>query len=155
MIPALIDLGSSSPWPVLPPGIHDATLTEIGVRFATTPHRRRLFAGFEQVVAILTRAGCGTIYLDGSFVTDKPHPGDYDGCWELGGVDPHALDPVLLRFDDKREEQKRKFYGEMFIASFPGAPGKTFLELFQVEKYSGLPKGILRVRPPHSKGPGL
>lgn len=148
MIPDCIDLGAPSPWPVLPPGIHDATIHELRVRFATTPHRRMLFAGFERATAALTRAGCRAVYLDGSFVTNKPHPEDFDGCWEMAGVDPALLDPVLLRFEKKRAAQKRAFHGEMFIAEFPGAPGVTFLEFFQVEKYSGRPKGILRVRLP-------
>lgn len=146
MIPALIDLGSPSPWPVLPPGIHDTTLAEIETVFATTPHRRSLFEGFEQVVAALERAGCSTVYLDGSFVTGKPHPSDFDGCWELAGVDPTKLDPVLMRFENRREAQKLKFQGEMFIAEWPGAPGVAFLDFFQREKFSGRPKGILRVR---------
>jgi hypothetical protein len=46
MIPDLIELGPQSPWAVLPPGIHDATLEEVGLRFATTPHRKWLFDGF-------------------------------------------------------------------------------------------------------------
>jgi len=153
MIPDLIDIGSPSPWPVLPPGVHDATLAEIEARFATTPHRRMLFAGFELVAQALTVAGCGAVYLDGSFVTGKPHPDDFDGCWELAGVDPARLDPILLRFENRREAQKRKFHGEMFIAEYPGAPGITFLDFFQIEKFSGRPKGILRIRLPDLKGP--
>jgi hypothetical protein len=153
MIPRLVDLGRPAPWPVLPPGIHDALLTEIEVRFAITPHRRTLFAGFVRVVQALTAAGCRTVYLDGSFVTGKPHPGDFDGCWELAGVDPARLDPVLLRFEDKREAQKSKFQGEMFIAEFSGAPGLSFLDFFQIEKFSQRRKGIIRVRLPDIGGP--
>lgn len=153
MIPPLVDLGLPTPWTVLPPGIYDATLAEIEVRFATTPYRRVLFSGFVRVVRALTVAGCQTVYLDGSFVTGKPHPEDFDGCWACAGVDPTLLDPVLLLFDNKREAQKRKFQGEMFIAELPGAPGISFLDFFQIEKFSGRPKGIIRVRLPDIKGP--
>lgn len=135
MIPVLTDIGSPTPWPVLPPGIHDATMGEIETRFADTPHRRWLYGGFQRVVAALRIADVAIIYLNGSFVTGKPHPDDYDGCWEMAGVDPNRLDPVLLRFDGKREAQKLKYSGEMFIASFPGAAGVTFLELFQIENF--------------------
>lgn len=148
MIPSLVDLGSPTPWAVLPPGVHDATIAEIEARFATTPHRRILFAGFVRVISALTVAGCQIVYLDGSFVTGKPHPEDFDGCWASTGVNPMLLDPVLLIFDNKRAAQKGKFQGEMFIAEFPGAPGISFLEFFQVEKFSGRPKGIIRVRLP-------
>lgn len=72
MIPEFIDLGAPTPWPVLPPGIHDASLSEVSVRFATTPHRAWLFGGFIRVVEALTLAGCRDIYLDGSFITGNP-----------------------------------------------------------------------------------
>jgi hypothetical protein len=114
---------------------------------------RALFGGFERVVQALAVAGCRTVYLDGSFVTGKPHPDDFDGCWELTGVDPTRLDPVLLRFENKREAQKRKFQGEMFIAQASGSPGVAFVEFFQIEKFSGLPKGIIRIRLPDFEGP--
>lgn len=145
MIPDLIELGCPCPWAVLPPGIHDATLDEVEARFATTPHRKRLFDGFVRMTQALAFAGCSYVYLDGSFVTAKPHPDDYDGCWEHAGVDPAMLDPVLLNFENKRAAQKEKYLGEMFIAGMPNGPGAPFLDFFQVEKWSGLAKGILRI----------
>lgn len=145
MIPDLIELGPPCPWAVLPAGIHDTTLAEVEARFATTPHRKWLFDGFVRMVQALAAAGCRYVYLDGSFVTAKPHPGDYDGCWEHVGVDPAKLDPVLLDFDNKRAAQKAKYLGEMFIAGMPNGPGAPFLDFFQVEKSSGLAKGILRI----------
>ncbi|WP_428489108.1 DUF6932 family protein [Rhodopila sp.] len=145
MIPGLIDLGSPSPWPVLPPGIYEASLSEIEMAFATTPHRRWLFAGFLRMAAALKTAGCRTAYLDGSFTTGKPHPDYYDGCWDHNSIDFARLDPVLLNFTRKREEQKRKYQGEMFPALTLNGTSGTFLDFFQIEKFSGLPKGILRV----------
>jgi len=43
-------------------------------------------------------AGCRTAYVDGSFVTAKEDPEDFDGCWESEGVSLKALDPVLCDF---------------------------------------------------------
>jgi hypothetical protein len=146
MIPSLIDLGSPTPWLVLPPGIHDASLDEVRTCFATTPHRRRLFEGFLRVLDALAAARCATVYLNGSFTTAKPHPEDFDGCWDHQGMDFSRLDPVLLQFANKRATQKMKFLGEMFPAATENIPGATFLEFFQVDKYSGRPKGIVRVR---------
>jgi hypothetical protein len=146
MIPSMINLSSSCPWAVLPPGIHDTTLGEVEARFATTPHRRWLFGGFVRVTQALALAGCNYVYLDGSFVTAKPHPSDYDGCWDHVGVDDTKLDPVLFNFDNKRAAQKAKYFGEMFIAGIPNGPGGApFLEFFQAEKSSGQAKGILRI----------
>ena len=94
---------------------------------------------------MLANAGCNHVYLDGSFVTAKPHPGDYDGCWDHVGVDLAKLDPVLLDFTNKRAAQKAKYLGEMFIAGMPSGPGGPFVDFFQIEKFSGRPKGILRI----------
>lgn len=144
MIPQLIDL-AGAPWSVIPPGIHDATLDEINAAFATTPYRQWLFSGFVRVADALRVAGCTVAYLDGSFTTGKLHPSDYDGCWDHTGMDFSRLDPVLLDFDGKREAQKRKYQGEMFPAYVANGSSGIFLDFFQVEKFTGLPKGILRV----------
>jgi hypothetical protein len=143
MVPDFIHVSGAAPWPVLPPGIHEATLEELETRFATTPHRAWLFGGFLRVVEELRRAGCATVFLDGSFITAKPHPGDYDGLWDLNGVDPNRLDPVLLDFDKKRAAQKAKYFGEMFLMQLPHQPG--LLPFFQKEKFSDEPKGIVRI----------
>jgi hypothetical protein len=143
MIPELVDIRGVVPWPVLPPGVHDATLIEVEERFATTPHRQWLFGGFLRVVEQLRSAGCAAVFLDGSFITGKPHPGDYDGLWDLTGVDQVALDPVLLDFKNKRAAQKAKYFGEMFLVQLPQQPG--LLPFFQKEKFSGAPKGIVRI----------
>jgi hypothetical protein len=150
MIPDFVSAGASAPWPVLPPGIHDASLHEVAARFATTSHRAWLFGGFVRVVEVLQRAGCSTIFLDGSFITAKPHPSDFDGLWDLTGVDPHQLDPVLLDFDNMRAAQKAKYFGEMFLMQLPLQPG--LLPFFQKEKFSDAPKGIVRISPSPAHG---
>ena len=97
MIPLLVDIGGASLWPVLPLGVHWATLHEIEATFATNERRRWLFEGFRMVVEELARSGCTKLYLDGSYVTGKEDPLDYDGCWEAVGVDGSKLDPVFAR----------------------------------------------------------
>ncbi len=88
------------------------------------------------------------MFLDGSFVTGKGEPDDFDGCWEARGVDPALLDPVLLDFGPGRKRQKRVYRGEMFIASAREGAGRTFLDFFQVDRYTGSAKGILGLRLP-------
>jgi len=105
---------TSGPWQVLPPGIHDAAMEEIKQHFATNPVSTLLYHGFVQGAGALKYAGCTTIYLNGSFVSDKPNPADYDACWEPSGVDPGKLDMVFLDFGDSRRRQKAKFGGEFF-----------------------------------------
>ena len=71
---------------------------------------------------------------------------DYDGCWDPEGVDVRKLDPVLLDFGNLRAAQKQKYRGEMFVAVLPNSPNDTFLEFFQIDKYTGEQKGILGIR---------
>lgn len=129
---------------LLPPGVHESTWPKFAERFGTTPHRRRLLQGLRAALESLRVAGCRTAYVDGSFVAAKRIPGDFDVCWEVEGVDPHLLDPVLLTFDDGRAAQKAKFLGELFPAQTQETgSGATFLEFFQVDKETGQPKGIV------------
>jgi hypothetical protein len=144
MIPTL-ENPHLSPWPVLPAGIHPATLEEVESVFASNAKRRRLFAGFRHACKALREAGCTTVFLDGSFVTAKPNPGDYDACWDPNGVDPNRLDPVFLDFDNARRSQKLKYGGEFFPFGWQAEPGKTFLTFFQNDRFTGQAKGILTI----------
>ena len=130
----------------LPRGIHAATWREVETRFGFTPKRKRLLEGLRQALVLLKLAGCRRVYIDGSFVTTKPNPGDIDVCWAIEGVDPDTLDAVFLDFSRSRARQKARFRCECFPADLPeGLTGKTFLEFFQVDKTIGLPKGIMRL----------
>lgn len=64
----------------LPSGIHWADWKEFGKRFGTNPHRRNLLKGLKSAAASLRKVGCRAIYIDGSFVTTKELPNDFDGC---------------------------------------------------------------------------
>jgi hypothetical protein len=113
MIPTLVPV-RGAPWDVLPPGVHPATLAEVATTFATNAKRRLLYDGLRPAAMALRIAGCGKLYLDGSYVTAKAVPEDYDGCWDPTGMDPAKLDPVFLDFTNKRQAMKKKFGGEFF-----------------------------------------
>ena len=128
----------------LPPGVHLATWEEIRDRFGTTLWRRRLLVGLRTALESLRIAGCQTAYVDGSFVSSKLVPGDFDACWDATGVDLHKLDPVLLKFGAGRAAQKAKFGGEFFPAGMSaGEEERVFLDFFQTDKDTGAQKGIV------------
>lgn len=130
----------------LPLGIHWAEWKNFEKRFGTTIHRRKLLKGLKAAIASLRKAGCRAIYIDGSFVTAKELPNDFDGCWSIEGVDPDLLDPVLLDFSKGRATQKAKYGGELFPAELIEAgSGKTWLDFFQQDR-NGKPKGIVGIR---------
>lgn len=130
----------------MPPGIHKASWAELEARFGDTPRRKALLRGLREALDSLRQAGCATGYLDGSFVTVKGEPNDFDACWEPDGVDLAALDPILHDFSEGRRAQKVRFGGELFPADMPADPeGTPFLNYFQHDRASDRPKGILEI----------
>ena len=103
--------------------------------------------GNQSAVRSTTEAGCRAVYIDGSYVTAKEIPGDFDACWSIEGVDADLIDPVLLSFDNDRAAQKAKYFGDIFPAELPeGLSWKTFLDFFQTDKATGNRKGIIGIR---------
>lgn len=137
MIPEFDESGN------LPPGIHHATWNEIVTRYATSVRRRELLDGLLDALRSLQGAGCATAYLDGSLVTSKDHPGDFDACWESSGVILNRLDPELLGFSHDRAAQKARYGGEFFPSDWPAdANGTTYLDFFQRDRLKRQ-KGII------------
>lgn len=115
-------------------------------RFGWTPHRQVLLAGLRTALDALRNAGCQRAYVDGSFVTAKRTPQDFDGCWDVEGVDLALLDPTLMTFANQREEQKRMYGGELFPSEARASPdGTNFLQLFQRDRFTGAAKGIVMI----------
>jgi hypothetical protein len=130
----------------LPPGIHSSSWELLVARFGITDHRRWLLSGIKRALDSLKHAGCRSAFIDGSFVTDKERPRDYDACWDPGGVRGALLHPALLRFENQRLLQKIVFYGEWFPSHWPATPaGQRFVEFFQTDKVTGAQKGIVQL----------
>jgi len=131
---------------LLPPGVHRGEWDEVAQRFGQNPHRQVLLRALKRALQALRAAGCVEAYLDGSFVTSKALPDDYDLCWSLLGVDPTRLDPVLLTFDNGRRAMKAKYLGDLFPAEIPeGHSGKLFVDFFQIDRDTGAAKGIVLI----------
>jgi len=61
----------------LPPGDHQANFGEIAKRLGFTPRRRWLLKGLHAAVEAFWTAGIEEVYIDGSFCTEKPDPGQF------------------------------------------------------------------------------
>ncbi len=128
MIPDFDNLGN------LLPGLHPAEWIAFVERFGHTAERRRLIDGLHSAILPLSGAGCRVLYVDGSFVTAKLSPQDFDVVWETEGVDLQALmssEPVFFRFEGRRAAQKAKFGGEFFPSGIEAGPsGKNVSRIF-------------------------
>lgn len=129
---------------LLPPGVHWADWDEVRQRFGGTAWRLSLLEGLRNALDDLRQAGCRTAYIDGSFVTAKQVPNDFDACWEVDGVLALYLDPALLDFSNRRPAQKEKYRGELFIASdIATADGIPYYQYFQRDTITRELKGIV------------
>jgi hypothetical protein len=123
-----------------------------GPRFSPHLDQHRIESGFcrgFKPTEILRAAGCRRVFLDGSFVTSKVRPDDFDALWDTTDVDLPLLlqsEPCFGDFSDGRAAQKAKYFGEFFPANFREPSfGGLFLDFFQVDKQTGLPKGIVAI----------
>lgn len=127
----------------LPAGVYSADWQEFQSRFGQTLRREYLLGGLLHAIRLLKLAGCRAVYVDGSFVTTKPTPGDFDACWDIEGVEGELVAPVFFNFADGRAAQKEQFGGEFFPAQLPeGGTGRNWLDFFQQDR-EGRPKGIV------------
>jgi hypothetical protein len=132
---------------LLPPGLHVASPEDVAARFAWTTRRRKILHAIGRAARALEIARCRRFWIDGSFATAEEEPGDWDGCWDVTGVQLYLLDPVLKDFSDQgREAMKLKYLGDLFPSKYrEQRSGSPFLDYFQMDK-QGRPKGILEVR---------
>ncbi len=137
VIPALVD-------GVLPPGEWSASWSEVVEAFGTSDWRRFLLDGCRRALLSLQAAGCRRIWIDGSFVTGKAHPGDIDACYDPVGVGASLLHPALRDLSHGRPAQKAEFGCEFFPNIVEGGSGKFFVEFFQ-EGRDGRTKGIVAI----------
>lgn len=143
MIPTFDDNG------YLPLGIHLVEWEEFDERFSYNPTRLRLMKGLKLAMMHLKAANCRMIYINGSFITNKEKPGDFDACWEENGVDVNELNllaPTLYNFALRRSEQKAKYKGEIFPANYPANDSATpYIDFFQFDTRRNIGKGIIAI----------
>jgi hypothetical protein len=112
-IPTLLDNG------LLPPGLYLADMDEIFERFGqSTARRQNLFERLRIFVELAQHCGALRMFVNGSFVTDKPEPGDVDVVIWLGesfrelllAREPQAL--LLQQMMLKRQPEEAFFVAD-------------------------------------------
>lgn len=126
----------------LPPGEHLADWQEFSTRFGGNRVRDRLLGGILRMGQSLRQAGCTFFLIDGSFVTDRETPNDFDACCDFSGINIAKTD---LRLFGTRAEMKAEFFGELFPEQYQADDRYTFREFFQTDR-DGVAKGIVRLQ---------
>jgi hypothetical protein len=110
--------------------------------------------GLRKAAEAFWAAGIEEIFIDGSFCTEKPDPGDIDGYW----VEPdegvyERIDPYWINFElvliplvRKRRWRMWADWGvEFFVHPVKEAgPSLGFPEFFRRDR-EGRPRGVVRV----------
>ena len=138
----------------LPPGDYGATLEEVRRRLGFTPRRRWLLKGLRSAVDAFWAAGIDEIFIDGSFCTEKPDPGDIDGYW----VEPddgvyERIDPYWINYEMILVPHVRKWKWRMWAdhgveffthPAMQASPSVAFPEFFRHSR-EGIPKGVIQI----------
>lgn len=139
---------------ILPPGIHDCSLSEIEAAFAWNAHRQQLLQNFQRCLASEIRPRfLDPLVFDGSYVTDKDLPDDIDAVLDLSAADVgHAYQG--LAFMVQNQARLKSSYSVDFWVNLPGIGRNDFCAFFQyvgvkTAKFKGMdpkdPKGVLRL----------
>lgn len=141
MIPEFNNYGN------LPKGIHLVTISEFKKRFVNSIKREELFIGIERLMKDLRKFNCKAIYIDGSYVTDNPSPKDIDVLWEDDNIEYPFAELMLPILFESNIDIKRAYGFYVYPANYNVTGiGLTFLNFFQLDKASGTPKGIIKIK---------
>jgi hypothetical protein len=168
---------------LLPFGDHALTINQLRQSYLVTGEgtglpdwdsiwRAQLVDNLELFVRQLWQVGVERIFVNGSFVTDKPHPGDIDvyfECgiarfaqlivglyslepplpwdWERRPIDPASGLPKPLMWHQYRVELFPHFTDQPQPTGIRDEYGNDLLfpSLFRRDKESGRPKGVIQI----------
>lgn len=139
----------------LPPGDYEASLIEITNKLGFSPRRRWLLKGLREALRAFRGAGIQEIYIDGSFCSEKPDPGDIDGYWVEPDHDVYErLDPYWTDFNPIFAPNMRRFkcrmwvdHGlEFFIHPAMHASGDVGFPDFFRQDRDGRPRGVIQIK---------
>ena len=136
----------------LPEGHHAATWQEVALRFGGEAGSRRaaiLSSLLRWRDAVVAKGMAGLVILDGSFISSKEAPGDFD-LFFLYDEAAEALlrtDPEARLLTDHQACQTLGFQGDVFAlpASLQKfSPTLSGLDMFDSDR-QGTPKGVVEV----------
>ena len=134
---------------LLPLGIYDTSLEEIGSSLGGTQRREQLIAGLQSYMRIWNASECLLdAYIDGSFVTETPDPCDVDIILvpKPESLYSYEYKRHMILYAYNNSFNKSEFGCEAFIAATPSQLNQ-WVEFFSYDKL-GRPKGLLRIRFP-------
>ncbi len=143
---------------LLRPGTYAVSWDDFETKFATNDVRRELIAKMRKLAQLLGVSGCKYLYVGGSLVSSKEHPGDFDIVWVPAGVEWDRLLLVASQLLILPQAQRRDEYGghvwmageEIRIMPPQYFPGVEALRLLRYNRLIGkrpVPVGVVLLDP--------
>ncbi len=133
---------------ILPEGIHDCAIDEVGVRFGFNEHRQQLIDGLTGAINWLgTMPPIESLILDGSFVTDKEKPGDIDAVAMITNLTERNQREWVRSWEPQRAMIKEQYHVDLYPTVI--GHGNNFAAYFQYLRPEealerGAPLGVLK-----------
>ena len=128
---------------IFKPGIYEYTLEKLERDFATNKKRKDLFEDIKRLAKELKDAGCEFLYIDGSFITRKETPGDFDACWEPFVRNNKQVNALLLEDSTFASSWRKEMFSGDIFPRF-GEYGDR-VEKWQVDSRNGKVKGVISI----------
>lgn len=126
----------------LPEGLHNAKWLEFKEKFGFSFKRQKILSGILSFGRLIKLAGGKKIYIDGSFVTNKKIPKDWDGCYCMCGLNMSIANKLMQ--NTNREKIKREYLGDVFAEDcIEASCGLPFIDFFQRIRGTDKKKGII------------
>ena len=139
--------------PLFQPGFTDISIDQFQETFVEPfePADRRRYLS-ERFTALIERfqetSLSAEIWIDGSFSTDKPEPGDIDVIFFIDGIAANALSieskNILTELNDRKLSQIR-YQSDVFIVANQDANDRSYWRGWFGFSREEVPKGIVRL----------
>jgi hypothetical protein len=85
----------------LPPGKWSMSWRDFRTDYGFNNCRVHLLSGFRILLILLAESECSTVYVGGSFVTNRSVPNGIDGCFDVMTTKFAQLDPIFQNPDQQ------------------------------------------------------
>jgi hypothetical protein len=128
----------------LPEGLHNAKWLEFKEKFDFSFKRKKILSGILSFGRLIKQAGGKKIYIDGSFVTNKKIPKDWDGCYCMCELNLSIASTLIQNTNINRTKIKKEYFGDVFAEDcIEASSGLPFIDFFQRIRGTDKKKGII------------
>lgn len=135
----------------LPPGIYVTNWENFSFRFGWNSCRKRLLHGLHRQMLVLKTAGCTNVVVGGSLVSSKFWPGDFDGCYDLTGIELALLSATEpgLRNPNLQDSIRKRDGGLLYASVYLPNLELSTLQYLQLDRNDCI-RGVVLIRLCHT-----